>query len=37
MQSIFVFTAGNRAAREHLQASILNPIENEKVFSNFPA
>jgi hypothetical protein len=37
MSSIFVFTAGNAAARSHLADSIINPIALEKVLNSFPA
>jgi hypothetical protein len=35
MPKIFVFTAGDRAARQHLADSIQNPIPDETVFANF--
>jgi hypothetical protein len=35
MRQIFVFTAGNPEARQHLVDSIHNPIDDEKVFDNF--
>jgi 5-methylcytosine-specific restriction endonuclease McrA len=35
MRQIFVFTAGNPEARQHLVDSIQNPIDDEKVFNNF--
>jgi hypothetical protein len=35
MRQIFVFTAGNPEARQHLVDSIQNPIDDEKVFGNF--
>ena len=35
MTKIFVFTAGNPTARAHLNHSIINPIDREKVFNSF--
>lgn len=35
MPNIFIFTAGNPIARRHLQDSVANPINREKVLSNF--
>jgi hypothetical protein len=35
MQQIFVFTAGNPEARQHLAHSIQNPVDDGKVFDNF--
>jgi hypothetical protein len=35
MRQIFVFTAGNPEARQHLVDSIQNPVDDEKVFDNF--
>jgi hypothetical protein len=35
MPQIFVFTAGDRAARQHLADSIQNPIPDDTVFANF--
>jgi len=35
MNNIFVFTAGNPAARSHLDASIRNSIDKELVISSF--
>lgn len=35
MPQIFVFTAGNPEARQHLVDSIENPVGDEKVFDNF--
>ena len=35
MPKIFVFTAGDRAARRHLSDSIEHPIPDETVFANF--
>jgi hypothetical protein len=35
MPQIFVFTAGNPEARQHLVDSIQNPVDDEKVFDNF--
>jgi hypothetical protein len=35
MPQLFVFTAGNPEARQHLYDSIVNPIDDEKVFNNF--
>lgn len=35
MPQIFVFTAGNPEARQHLVDSIQNSIDDEKVFDNF--
>jgi hypothetical protein len=35
MPKIFVFTAGDRAARQHLADSIELPISDETVFANF--
>jgi hypothetical protein len=32
---IFVFTAGNPEARQHLEDSIENPIDDDTVFSSF--
>jgi hypothetical protein len=34
MQQIFVFTAGNPEARQHLVDSILNPVDDGVVFAN---
>ena len=36
MPNIFVFTAGNPEARQHLTSSIENPIADETVFASFP-
>lgn len=36
MGKIFIFTAGNPDARAHLQDSIINPIDENKVFHDFP-
>ena len=35
MSQIFVFTAGNPDARQHLVDSIENPIDEETVFGSF--
>jgi hypothetical protein len=35
MPQIFVFTAGNPEARQHLVDSIQNPVDDEVVFDNF--
>src|SRR5215207_6155196 len=35
MSQIFVFTAGNPEARQHLARSIENPIDEETVFASF--
>ena len=35
MRQIFVFTAGNPEARQHLVDSIQNAVDDEKVFDNF--
>jgi hypothetical protein len=35
MPKIFVFTAGDRSARQHLADSIENPIPDETVCANF--
>jgi hypothetical protein len=35
MPKIFVFTAGDRSARQHLAHSIENPIPNDTVLANF--
>jgi pimeloyl-ACP methyl ester carboxylesterase len=35
VSSIFVFTAGGQAARQHLADSIEHPIPDETVFANF--
>ncbi len=35
MTQIFVFTAGNPEARQHLVNSIENPIDEETVFGSF--
>jgi hypothetical protein len=35
MPQIFVFTAGNREARQHLADSIQKPVRDEVVFDNF--
>jgi len=35
MPQIFVFTAGNPEAREHLSASIENPVDDSVVFDDF--
>ena len=35
MPHIFVFTAGNPEARQHLVDSIQNSVDDEKVFDNF--
>jgi hypothetical protein len=35
MRQIFVFTAGNPEARQHLADSIQNHIEDEKLFAHF--
>ena len=37
MPQIFVFTAGNSEARQHLVDSIENPVDEEKVFDSFDA
>jgi hypothetical protein len=33
---IFIFTAGNAAARSHLDDSILSPVASDLVYENFP-
>ncbi len=33
--NIFVFTAGNTEAREHLSISIINPIATDRVLEHF--
>ena len=35
MPQMFVFTAGNSEARQHLIASIQHPIDDARVFDNF--
>ncbi len=35
MPKIFVFTAGDRSARQHLADSIESPITDETVLANF--
>jgi hypothetical protein len=35
MPQIFVFTAGNPEARQHLVDSIQNPVDDAVVFGNF--
>ncbi len=35
MTQIFVFTAGNPEARQHLEDSIENPIDEKTVFGTF--
>lgn len=37
MADIFVFTAGEPAARSHLDDSINNPVSPDKIFNNFEA
>src|SRR5947208_5587468 len=37
MPNLFVFTAGNPEAQEHLEQSIKNPVPSEKVLSSFHA
>src|SRR5918994_4463302 len=37
MPQIFIFTAGNPEARQHLMDSIRNPIDLDKVFGSFPS
>jgi hypothetical protein len=34
MTGIFIFTAGNDKARQHLRDSIIKPIDSAKVFAN---
>jgi hypothetical protein len=36
MPQIFVFTAGNPEARQHLVDSIQNPVDDEVAFDTFP-
>lgn len=37
MADIFIFTAGEPAARSHLDDSIKNPVSPDKIFNNFEA
>jgi hypothetical protein len=37
MTQMFVFTAGNSNARQHLRDSIERPVDPETVFDTFPA
>jgi hypothetical protein len=36
MKQIFVFTAGNSAARQHLADSIINPVKEEIIAQHAP-
>ena len=35
MPGIFVFTAGNQAAKAHLRDSIINPVNSNIIFDSF--